>query len=127
MELNEYFEKIKGTGIMATADSDGKVDIAIYARPHMMEDGSLAFIMRDRLTHANLKTNPHAAFLFLEEGAGYKGKRLYLTKIREEENSPLIQKLSRRIYSSGAESANESKFLVFFKLEQELPLVGSGK
>ena len=127
MELNEYFEKIKGTGIMATADSEGKVDIAIYARPHMMEDGSLAFIMRDRLTHANLKTNPHAAFLFLEDGAGYKGKRLYLTKIREEENSPLIQKLSRRTYSSGAESGNESKFLVFFKLDQELPLVGSGK
>jgi len=30
--------------------------------------------------------NPHAAYLFVEEGHGYKGKRLYLTKIKEEEN-----------------------------------------
>ncbi|MFO8083683.1 MAG: pyridoxamine 5'-phosphate oxidase family protein [Desulfobacterales bacterium] len=127
MNYAEYFEKTKGIGVMATADSKGKVDVAIYARPHVMDDGSLAFIMRDRLTHANLQANPHAAFLFIEESAGFKGKRLFLTKMREEENSPLIQELSRRSYSSESENTKESKFLVFFKLEKELPLIGSGK
>lgn len=39
-----------------------------------------------RFTHHNLQSNPHAAYLFVEEGHGYKGKRLYLTKIEEEEN-----------------------------------------
>lgn len=125
MNLSEYFENTKGNGILATADSEGKVDVAIYARPHFMEDGSLAFIMRDRLTHANLQSNPHAAFLFIEEGPGYKGKRLYLTKIREEENSPLIEKLSRRSYSSDLEGTKESRFLVFFKLDNQRPLIGS--
>lgn len=125
MNLSEYFENTKGNGILATADSEGKVDVAIYARPHVMEDGSLAFIMRDRLTHANLQSNPHAAFLFIEEGPGYKGKRLYLTKIREEENGPLIEKLSRRSYSSDSEGMKESRFLVFFKLDNQRPLIGS--
>ncbi len=125
MNLSEYFENTKGTGILATADSEGKVDVAIYARPHVMEDGSMAFIMRDRLTHANLQSNPHAAFLFIEEGPGYKGKRLYLTKIREEENSPLIEQISRRSYSSDSEGTKESRFLVFFKLDKQRPLIGS--
>jgi hypothetical protein len=127
MNLSEYFENTKGVGVLATADSDGKVDAAIYARPHFMEDGSIAFIMRDRLSHANLQSNPHAAFLFMEDGSGYKGKRLFLIKTREEENSELIKELSRRSYNSDKGGLEESKFVVFFKLEKELPLIGSGK
>jgi len=123
MELTEYFKNTEGFGVLATADGDGKVNSAVYARPHVMEDGSLAFIMRDRLSHKNLQSNPHATYLFKEDGTGYKGKRIYLTKIREEENSPLIDSLSRRTYSSDAGS-KESKFLVYFKQERERPLIG---
>ena len=124
MELKEYFENTKGTGVMATADGDGKVDAAIYARPHFMEDGTLAFIMRDRLTHHNLQSNDSATFLFIEDGPGYKGKRLFLTKVREEQDSELLFSLRRRQYPN---DKGEAKFLVFFKLEKELPLVGAGK
>ena len=123
MELKQYFENTKGTGVMATADGDGKVDAAIYARPHFMEDGTLAVIMRDRLTHHNLQSNPHATFLFIEDGSGYKGKRLFLTKVREEQDSKLLYSLRRKQYPSDKEQA---KFLVFFKLDRELPLVGAG-
>lgn len=127
MNLSEYFENTKGVGVLATADSDGKVDAAIYARPHFMEDGSIAFIMRDRLSHTNLQSNPHAAFLFMEDGSGYKGKRLFLIKTREEENSELVKEISRRSYNSDKRGLEESKFVVFFKLEKEIPLIGSGK
>jgi hypothetical protein len=123
MELKDYFESTKGVGVMATADADGKVDAAIYARPHFMEDGTIAMIMRDRLTHHNLQSNPHAAYLFIEDGPGYKGKRLFLTKVREEQDSELLYSLRRRQYPNDKE---EAKFLVFFKLNKELPLVGAG-
>ena len=123
MELKDYFENTKGTGVMATANGDGKVDAAIYARPHFMEDGTLAVIMRDRLTHKNLQSNDSATFLFIEDGPGYKGKRLFLTKIREEQDSELLYSLRRRQYPNDKE---EAKFLVFFKLDMELPLVGAG-
>jgi hypothetical protein len=123
MELKDYFESTKGVGVMATADADGKVDAAIYARPHFMEDGTIAMIMRDRLTHHNLQSNPQAAFLFIEDGPGYKGKRLFLTKVREEQDSELLHSLRRRQYPNDKE---EAKFLVFFKLNKELPLVGAG-
>lgn len=123
MELKDYFESTKGVGVMATADSDGKVGAAIYARPHFMEDGTLAFIMRDRLTHHNLQSNDHATFLFIEDGPGYKGKRLFLTKVREEQDSELLHSLRRRQYPN---DNAEVRFLVFFKLNKELPLVGAG-
>lgn len=123
MEFKEYFENTEGSGILATADSDGNVDAAVYARPHFMEDGTLALIMRDRLTHHNLQSNPHACYMFIEKGPGYKGKRLFLSKVREEENSELLHSLQRRQYIN---EKDESKFLVFFKIDKELPLVGAG-
>jgi hypothetical protein len=42
MELKDYFENTKGLGVLSTADNHGKVNSAIYSRPHVMEDGSLA-------------------------------------------------------------------------------------
>ena len=124
MNLKTYFEDTEGTGVLATADSNGKVDTAIYARPHFMEDGAIAMIMRDRLTHHNLESNPHACYMFIEKGPGYKGKRLFLTKVREEQDTELLQSLRRRQY---IRETDESKFLVFFTVDKELPLVGAGK
>ena len=123
MDLKEYFENTTGTGVLSTADEKGKVGAAIYARPHFMEDGTVAVIMRDRLTHHNLQSNPHACYLFIQKGAGYRGKRIMLTKVREEQDTDLLKSLRRRQYPDEKE---EMKFLVFFKLDQELPLVGSG-
>jgi Pyridoxamine 5'-phosphate oxidase len=123
MNLKEYFENTNGLGVMATVDADGRVDAAIYARPHVMEDGLLAFIMRDRATHANIQVNPHATFLFKEEGPEYKGKRLYLTHVKEENNIEIIENLRRRSYLSDKDS-KELTFLVYFKVNKERPLIG---
>ena len=98
MEERDYFEKSKGRGVLATADGEGRVDAAVYARPHLTEDGLLAFVMTNRLTHANLQSNPHAAYLFIEEGGGWRGKRFFLTKVREESDPEVIDSLKRRRY-----------------------------
>ncbi len=125
MDLREYFENTKGFGVLSTADKQGKVDAAIYSRPHVMDDGTIASIMRDRLTHENLKTNPQAVYLFLEEGEGYRGKRLFLTKIREEQDSELISEICRRCYPNDLQ-VKDPQFLVIFRVDKELPLVGAG-
>ena len=123
MKLKEYFESVKGRGVLATADGDGKVDAAIYATPHFIDDETIAFIMRDRLTHNNLQSNPHATYLFMETGQKFVGKRLFLTKTREEQDSELLYSLRRKKYS---DDKNEAKFLVFFQINKVLPLMGSG-
>jgi len=121
-ELKSYFENAKGIGVMATSDAEGKVNAAVYSRPHFMEDGTVAFIMRDRLTHHNIQSNPHAAFLFVEEGPGYIGRRLYLSKVREEENSEVLDAISRRPHAG---PPGDHRFLVFFRIDKVLPLIGS--
>ena len=126
MDLKEYFDTTKGLGVLATADAEGKVDVALYARPHVMEDGNPAFIMRDRLSHSNLMGNPNATFLFVEEGPGYRGKRLYLTKTGEEQDTALVESLRRRSYLSDKETTSDPVFLVRFKVDKILPAVGAG-
>ncbi|CAD7842103.1 MAG: hypothetical protein [Olavius algarvensis Delta 4 endosymbiont] len=124
MDLKQYFEKTRGMGVLSTAGEDGKVNAAVYARPHVLEDGSLAFIMRDRLTHHNLQSNSRAAYLFREDGGGYKGLRLHLTKTLEESGTDRVKDLCRRCKIDNKPDA--VRFLVVFKIDQELPLIGAG-
>ena len=128
MKLSEYFEKKRGRGVMATADAKGNMGIAVYARPHIIDEKTVAFIMADRLMHKNLESNPHAAYLFLESGDRYVGKRLYLTKIKEEKDSALIDKIRRRescpVYDK---YLNKTRYLVYFHVDKVLPLIGAKK
>jgi len=123
MNLSGYFENTEGTGILATADSNGNVDIALYARPHAIDEQTVAFIMNEHLSYKNLTSNPKAAYLFLEEGPGYSGKRLYLTKIREDTNAELIDSMKRRKSSKYSETESK-KYLVYFRVDKVRALTG---
>ena len=122
MEIGEYFKTTKGTGVLATADSEGVVGVAIYAVPHVIDRETIAFIMTDKLTHRNLQSNPHAAYLFMEEEDRYKGKRLFLTKTREEKDSASLESLRRKEYPQ----LKGKEYLVYFRVDRVLPLIGAG-
>ena len=125
MQLDEYFEKKTGKSVLATSDDKGIVNVAIYSRPHFMDEETIAFIMADRLTHNNLRANPRAAYLFMESGDKYVGKRLYLTKIKEEKDSPLIATLrQRKTYAVKKAYEAETKYLVYFRIDKVLSLIG---
>ena len=127
MKLSEYFENAKGVGILATADGRGKVNAAIYGRPHFIDEQTVAFIAADRLTHANLQSNPNAIYIFKEKGR-YDGRRLYITKLREEKDSQLINEIRRKKYPEGEDKHKTgSKFLIYFHLDNVLPLIGDDK
>ena len=122
MNLGEYFEQIKGHGVLATANVEGQVNAAIYARPHFMSDDIVAFIMAERLTHENLQSNPWATYIFIEHGEGYKGKRLYLKKVKEEQNDQLISEICRKCDYSHYHIG--TRYVVHFTVEKVLPLIG---
>ena len=123
MSLADYFEHVKGTGILATSDSDGNVDLAIYARPHVMDKDTVAFIMSPRLSYENVQSNPKAAYMFIEQSEEYLGKRLYLEKVREEDDPQLMESL-RRHSPKHASGSNEGKHVVFFRVVKTRPLIG---
>ncbi|MEJ2701726.1 MAG: pyridoxamine 5'-phosphate oxidase family protein [Sedimentisphaerales bacterium] len=125
MSLSEYFENAKGIGVLATADSDGAVDLALYAKPCVIDETTVAFVMQEYLSHQNLKSNPRAAYMFIEQGRGYAGKRLYLTKIREETNTSVVEMFRKKQPVICAASDDSNKYLVHFHVDDVRPLVGS--
>lgn len=124
MSLSGYFENMQGLGVLATADSDGMVDLAIYAKPRVVDETTVAFVMKERLSHQNLKSNPNAAYMFIEKGDGYKGRRLYLTELREETNSSLVEEFRKRQPEICPVGDDSNKYLVFFQVNDVWPLVG---
>jgi hypothetical protein len=125
MTLSEYFQGAKGIGVLATTDASGQVNQALYAKPEFLDkndDGTCSFIMAKRLSHDNVWHNPSAAYLFIEEGEGFVGKRLSLTVIEEETDSEKIKAIRRR--SAPPISEAESAFLVHFHIDGVRPLVG---
>jgi hypothetical protein len=123
MDWKEYFETKTGMGFLATANSKGEVDIAVYSKPKVMDDGTLACGMADRLTHANLSENPHAVYAFNE--GGFQGKRLFMEKVKEETEGPLIESIRKeadRLVGPGV--GDMVKFVVYFRVKKDLPLVG---
>jgi len=126
MDLKEYFKKKKGFGVLSTADENGKVDAAPYASPHVIDDTHIAFIMSDRLSHANIIKNPYAVYLFKEGWFGYKGKRLYLKKEKESDDQGLIENTCKAEYPGPicVQRYLKGSFIVFFTVESILPLVG---
>jgi hypothetical protein len=122
VKINDYFKTAKGRGVLATADSSGKVDVAVYTIPHVIDEGTVAFIMPDKLTHVNLQSNPHAAYLFTEEEEKFKGVRLFLTKVKEEKDGQKIEEIRRREYPQ----LKGKEYLVYFRVDKVLPLIGAG-
>ena len=126
MTLREYFEQVKGVGVLATTDAAGQVNQAIYAKPLFLDkddDAACSFIMANRLTHDNVGHNPSAAYLFIEEGEGCVGKRLSLIVGDEESDREKIKAIRRR--NDLPISEEDCKHLVHFHIEGVRPLIGN--
>jgi hypothetical protein len=62
----------------------------------------------------------------MEEGPDYEGVRLFLTKLREEKDSELLYSIRSKRYSSEPKEG-DPRFLVFFRVDKVLPLIGVGE
>jgi hypothetical protein len=61
----------------------------------------------------------------LESGKKFEGKRLYLAKTREEKESEMMEKIIREAYPEVAgQYQGLSKYLVYFRIDGVLPLLG---
>ncbi|MDK9716858.1 MAG: pyridoxamine 5'-phosphate oxidase family protein [Trichlorobacter sp.] len=89
MNLAELFAN-PGLGVISTSSSDGRVNSAVYARPHVIDETTLVWGMTDKRTYQNLTRNRHAAFLFKTNQPGFNGVRLALELIRTEEKGELL-------------------------------------
>lgn len=126
MDIGHYFQKTEGTGILATCDPGAEVDAAIYSKPIVIDQSTIAFVMKERLSHRNLQKHLKACYLFIENGSNDKGVRLSLSMQREEKNRSLIDKLRAQQPCMFPKEDDSDKFLVFFGIDRIRPLVGDG-
>ena len=123
MNLSELFTNA-GLGVMSTSSSDGRVNSAVYARPHVIDETTLVWGMTDKRTHQNLTRNRHAAYLFKTSGLGFSGVRLGLELIKTEEEGDLLATIKANtdeIVGPGAGAA--VNHTVWFKVVEVRPLI----
>ena len=94
MKLADLFQQ-QGLGVMATAAGDGRVNTAVYARPHVIDETTLVWGMTDGRTYRNLVENHRAAFLFKTAGPGFSGVRLELELLRTEESGDMLAQIKQ--------------------------------
>jgi len=123
MGLTDYFTNAKGLGILATSDSQGNVNTAIYSRPYLIDEEKIAFSMLERLSYSNIQSNPKAAYMFVEDGEGYKGKRLYLTMTGEEKVPERIKEIKKQ-HEKAKDSDDKVRHLIYFTVDRIRPIVG---
>ena len=63
--------------------------------------------------------------MFVEQGKGYIGKRLYLTKLREETNTSVVEMFRQKQPVICAAEDDSSKYLVHFQVNEIRPLIGN--
>ncbi|HEY5975181.1 MAG TPA: pyridoxamine 5'-phosphate oxidase family protein [Geobacteraceae bacterium] len=122
MKLNELLAQ-QGVGVMATANRAGVVNTAIYARPHFIDDETLAWGMTDGRTLRNVRENPHASFLF-RVGEGFSGVRLGLSLVKIEDEGALLAEIrtnAERVAGPGAGLA--VNHAAYFRIEEMRSLV----
>ena len=124
MKLTDYFTKTDGVGILATCEPDHNVDQAIYSTPFVVEEQTVAFVMKERRSHRNLQSHLKASYLFLEKGTGFKGIRLHLTMLHEDKNRSLIESLRKKQPYIYPKEDDSDEFLVFFSVDRVRPLEG---
>jgi hypothetical protein len=127
MSLAEYFKSAEGIGILATSNADGNVNMAIYSRPYVIDENKIAFSMLERTSYMNIQSNPKASYMFIECGKGYKGKRLYITKIGEETDAKLIEEIKSQHTKRQHGKTDAVRHLIYFSIGNIRPILEQGK
>jgi hypothetical protein len=130
-KLMEYFNKQPRLGVFCTANNDGKVDSAVYGSPQMIDENTVIVALAQGRTFANLKTNPNAAFMIMEPGAGildWKGIRVYLRMKEYATSGPQFDMYkSQAAKIIGEEAVEMIKVLATFEVIEVRPLIDLGQ
>lgn len=123
MKLAELFPA-GGKGVIATASAEGVVNTAVYARPHVIDDETLAWGMTEGRSYGNLKENPRASYLYLAPVSGFSGWRLTLELKSIEDGGELLEAIrasTRELV--GPEAGALVRHVGYFRVTEVRPLI----
>jgi hypothetical protein len=121
MKLANRFED-GGSGVMATAGSDGTVNTAVYAVPHVIDEKTVAWGMTEGRTYRFTMENPHASYLYFSPRGD--GVRLTLTLKSVDSSGELLERIRARAAETvNAKAGAAVKYVAYFHVLETRPLL----
>jgi hypothetical protein len=130
-KLMDYFNKQPRLGTLSTSGKDGKVNVAYFGSPRMVDEKTVIMGIGKNRTFANLQENPHAVFMIMEPGkviTEWKGVRVYL-KMRECHTSgEKLDQIKAQIAQRAGEAAAKIIYAaVIFEVNEIRPFADFGQ
>ncbi|GFO70084.1 hypothetical protein GMLC_36630 [Geomonas limicola] len=123
MKLAELFPE-GGRGIIATANTQGVINQAVFAVPHVINEETLAWGFSEGRSLLNLRENPHASYLYLAPTRGYSGWRLSLTMKKEEQEGEVLESIRAGARNAAGPQAGAAlRAVVYFTVDEVRPLM----
>ena len=130
-KLMEYFNRQPRMGCMSTSGKDGKVNVAYFGSPRMIDDKTVVMAVRKNRTLDNLRQNPNAVFMIMEPGKTsleWKGVRVYLKMKGYETSGENLEKARVQAAKAvGEEAAKALYAVVTFQVEEVRPIIDTGQ
>ena len=130
-KLMEYFNKQPRLGCMSTSGKDGKVNVACFGSPRMVNEKTVVMATRKNRTFDNLMENPSAVFMIMEPGkksSEWKGVRVYLRMKGYDTSGEKLEKArAQTARAVGEEAAKAVHAAVTFEIEDVRPIVDVGQ
>jgi hypothetical protein len=129
--LMDYFNKMPRLGTLSTASKAGKVNVAYFGSPRMIDEKTIFMGCGKNRTFANLQENPNAVFMIMEPGSSppeWKGVRLYLRMTECETSGKKLDMLKSQLAEkAGPAAAKMMHAAVTFEIEELRPVADFGQ
>ena len=130
-KLMEYFNKMPRLGTLSTSGKDGKVNVAYFGSPRMVDEQTVFMGLGQNRTFANLQENPNAVFMIMEPGESvpeWKGVRVYLKMTECETSGEKLDQIRALIAEKGGEKAAKMiHAAVTYEVQEIRPLADFGQ
>ncbi len=130
-KLMEYFNKMPRIGSLSTAGKDGKVNVAAFGSPRMVDEKRVVMATRKNRTFANLQENPFAVFMIMEPGktsSEWKGLRVYLKMTGFKTEGEELESFRVQVAARVGEAAAKALYAaVTFEVYEIRPIVDMGQ
>jgi hypothetical protein len=130
-DLKAYFNKVPRLDALATANRDGKVNIAYFGSAQMVDDKTILMGCGKNRTFAYLQENPHAVFMVMEPGQTppeWKGVRVYLKMVECQTSGEKLDTLKAQLRAKAGEAAAKMMHAaITFEIEEIRPFADFGQ
>ncbi len=130
-KLMEYFNKMPRIGSLSTAGKDGRVNVAAFGSPRMLDEKRVVMATRKNRTFANLQENPFAVFMIMEPGktsSEWKGLRVYLKMTGFKTEGEELESFRVQVAARVGEAAAKALYAaVTFEVYEIRPIVDMGQ